>query len=166
MLSNKQAFTLIELLVVVLIIGILAAVALPQYQKAVIKSRLVEYETNLTKLADMFEVCKLSKGSVCTIDELDIEIPACTGLPGYFDSCSYGWSGSTSAPVVLKNGVAGSVAFQLQTSAHPFQHYTAPSKANGYQGGYTYHTGFFCALGNNSCQKLGFTNSISGMNSR
>ena len=62
MKANKAAFTLIELLVAVLIIGILAAIALPQYQKSVIKSRAVKLQTYVKALAQAQEAYKLTHG--------------------------------------------------------------------------------------------------------
>ena len=70
-------FTLIELLVVVLIIGILAAIALPQYQHVVDKTRYAALMDITKAIADANERFYLVHDRYSTnFAELDVDIPA------------------------------------------------------------------------------------------
>lgn len=89
-----RGFTLIELLVAVLIIGILAAVALPQYQKAVAKTRVTEAIVVMKALSDAEEIYYLSNGTYTyTLEELDVDVPTTSNYYTYtcfeanFSSC-------------------------------------------------------------------------------
>ena len=76
-MKNNKGFTLIELLVVVLIIGILAAIALPQYMKAVRKSRAAEALIVVKSLKDAADRYALAHGSFAGLtgqDDLDVAV--------------------------------------------------------------------------------------------
>ena len=73
---KNHAFTLIEVLIVVLIIGILAAIAIPQYQKAVEKNRAMQAIAVLRTVYQAADAFELSTGQWPTdINQLDINIP-------------------------------------------------------------------------------------------
>ena len=85
--TSKSGFTLIELLVVVLIIGILTSVALPQYQKAIMKSKVAALQVALSgvKTAEEAYFAENDRYAV-DLNELDIghscSIVAHGWLPG------------------------------------------------------------------------------------
>ena len=73
--TMRKGFTLIELLVVVLIMGILASVAMPQYFKSVEKSRTSEAIDAISAIASAQERNYMQKGSYASnLSELDVGI--------------------------------------------------------------------------------------------
>lgn len=72
--NDRQGFTLLELLIVVVIIGILAAIALPQYQMAVGKAQLSTLKNLTRSLAESHQRYYLTYDqSTTNLNKLDIE---------------------------------------------------------------------------------------------
>ena len=107
----KKGFTLIELLVVVLIIGILSAVALPQYAKAVEKARMAEAVIAVEKIAQAQQIYKMANGNFTRdINDLGLDFAATDGsygsLPGkhsnYFVFAASNESGNQSSIAIAQ----------------------------------------------------------------
>ena len=105
----RGGFTLIELLVVVLIIGILAAIALPQYKMAVGKAKFVELKTLTKAVQDAAQRYYLVNDTYeGAINNLDIELPS--------DIICHIWSGTYDRIMCQKDILGVSMRYYISRS--------------------------------------------------
>lgn len=80
----KRGFTLVEILIVVVILGILAAIVVPQFTTAADDARIGNMDTQLSTIQNQIELFRAKTGAYPTLLELQ-QTPAAPGNPdGHF----------------------------------------------------------------------------------
>ncbi|CAE6913322.1 Belongs to the N-Me-Phe pilin family [Vibrio sp. B1FLJ16] len=105
--KKQQGFTLIELMIVVAVIGVLAAIAMPQYQKYVAKSEVASVLATLTGAKTNVEAFTVENGLFPDGSTTD-QTPTALGIPSMH-------LGSVSFTGQSTDG--GNVAFTFSTTA-------------------------------------------------
>ena len=105
----QQGFTLIELMIVVAIIGILAAVAIPNYQTYTKKAKFTEVVNSISAVKTGVEVCFNDKQDLTSCATYSTNgLPAAPAATTYMASVTLGaTSGTIVATAVATGGLAG-----------------------------------------------------------
>ena len=104
----QKGFTLIELMIVVAIIGILAAIAVPQYQTYTKKSKFTEVTQATSPYKLAVEACFQDTGALANCGPGGQGIPADAGSNGkYVASVKMGANGVITATAASANGLNG-----------------------------------------------------------
>lgn len=130
---NTKGFTLIELLVVVLIIGVLSAVALPQYTTAIEKSRATEALTlsgALRYAAERYYLQKDAWPTDTTLKKLDIELPKNASCGSGYGGKNFCISVSGTAPFIIQAQRIAEPKYTIQTSTNDGTTWTRTCKYN------------------------------------
>jgi len=150
-MNKKKGFTLVELLIVVMIIGILAVIALPNYQKSIERAYTAEAKQVLSDIYNAKRLAKVTNRSTPTLfSQLDVKFIMADGAQATSQTFSsknfkYTLSGGTSCgdrePTgVLAEPIGSNLSYSL---------FYCPGKLQ-------------CIGTSATCASLGFTNACTG----
>lgn len=124
MTSKQHAFTIVEVLIVVIVLGILAAIVVPQFSDASTNAGDSSLETNLRIVRGQIELYRLQHNTYPTLADFTAALTTRTnGYGPYLQSIPNNphWTGDASKANSVGNGIAGTSAWYYNETTGEFR---------------------------------------------